>query len=426
MFYLNLGYKWHYEGMKKPGTGAVILASGNAAHRLHPSRIPGDLGALLLDPQLYLAGLDSGRCAPTCARLATHKWFGVDGLPDLQPGEAGSRAKLRNIEASIGAHWPAQVPLDSNEIDASALLALLAQHELGCSMLLAPSPLVGPGPSHLSTFDAWLESGIGAWRDLDAGQPLLATIAILDTALDEAAFGPTGLLESVVDLVSAREELGGAYVVIAQTTARHPFESQSAVVAAYLRLCKRLRECGVGIVVTNFCDLIGISCLALGATSSASGPSQSVRRLALAGFEDREGGGPLPAVYCHSSAAEFLTEDDIDAWKSKRFLRRVFDRTKYSESLYAAIAAGRPVASLPDWVQSKNNVTAAQHHYVERISTEVVRLSELPEKRRLEQVEDWLETADQNQLYLEERLNVEVKGTKAPVVEWSRLLENEA
>jgi hypothetical protein len=290
-------------------------------------------------------------------------------------------------------------------------------------MLIAPSPLVGPTGENLEACGAWLDQGIEAWTDLDVGQPLLATIAVHEEALDAAAFGPTGLLERLVDQISSREELGGAYVVVVQGAARHPFHAQERTVSAYLRLSRRLRESGLSAVVVNFCDLAGLSCLALGATATATGPFQSLRRIALTGFEERDGGGALPTLYCHASATEYLTEDDIGAWHEKKFFHRILDRTVFSENLYEAVVNGKAIGELPDWVQSKNNVAASQAHYLVRVATEVARLSAKPLGERLRRVEDWLEMADQKQLYIKERLGVRVQGQEAPVSEWARLLE---
>src|SRR4051812_32911732 len=105
MFLVNLGSKWPLANVNGV-EGAVFLAEGN--DRLKMSRPVQEFERLLFDPQLYLARLDAAHCGKACARLATHSWFGVEGLPD-QNG-ASAREWMNAIREQIEELWPRSAP----------------------------------------------------------------------------------------------------------------------------------------------------------------------------------------------------------------------------------------------------------------------------------------------------------------------------
>src|SRR5579863_3821464 len=159
----------------------------------------------------------------------------------------------------------------------------------------------------------------------------------------------------------------GVYIVVVQNEAGHPFESSRNVQRAYVRLSSAFAARGYGTVLPNFADVFGLVCLGVGATGCSSGPSQALRRLALAGYKEEGGGIALPRFYSHKLAAELATEADLDRIVGRRLLRRVEDRTPYSETLMDTLASGGSASQLQPWAESRSNVAMAHRHFIYRM-----------------------------------------------------------
>src|SRR5579863_3782905 len=298
MFALNLGYRWNFASTTAGIHDVIYLPQGNSRPRL--LRAPrGEAQGVLFDPQLYLAGLDANQCAKACVRLASFPWFGAH---ELQPFDSGTQ-KLTEWEAVsrevIAEHWTSAPPDEEAAIATACRDAIEFQLELGCSAILLPSPLITEREDEAQVPARWLDAATEAANELEVGQPLLASVALADTALNDAAFLPAGFLDTVVDQVSSRSGLDGVYIVIAQTEMRHPFQTDARVNRAYLHLCRAFSYIDYDTIVTNFADVFGLVCLGMGATGLATGQSHALRRLALSGLEDESFGKALPHLYSH-------------------------------------------------------------------------------------------------------------------------------
>ena len=62
------------------------------------------------------------------------------------------------------------------------------QVDIGCSHILLPTPLIERREDGAALIGAWLDAGISACEGLDVGQPVLASIALSETALDDSVF----------------------------------------------------------------------------------------------------------------------------------------------------------------------------------------------------------------------------------------------
>src|SRR4051794_15671965 len=92
---------------------------------------------------------------------------------------------------------------------------------------------------------------------------------------------------------------------------RHPLLAGEAVTRTYAHLTRAFANFGYEFVFVNFADVFGVACVGLGASGFVTGPTQSLRRLCLAGFLDDGGGLPLPHLYSHRAVAEFLPEREL-------------------------------------------------------------------------------------------------------------------
>jgi hypothetical protein len=358
-----------------------------------------------------------------CGRLATYPWFAVEGVEPFQSGGAGIRDWEAAVREQVANTWPAQVPAN---IQAATLLAVDFQTEIGCTHIILPAPLISEREDEGESAGIWLDAGIAAAGDLDIPLPLLATVAVSESALNQTAFQQGGLIEAIADQITARAGvLEGVYVVVVQTHRPcHPFDTPLAVSRAYVELTKAFASVGLTEVVLNFADLVGLVGCGVGATGFATGPSHGLRTLHIEGFQDEGGGLALPHYYSHRTSGEYLSETDLDRLVESRAFRRVIDRTSFSAPLVDHLLNGGSARNLPAWAESQNN-QAAQRHFLQRVIEEGRRLrrTRLVSDRR-DAVVDWLESAQANTLFVAERVGGRrpPPGRHAHAAEWLSLL----
>jgi hypothetical protein len=409
MFALNLGYRWNLASTTAGIHDVIYLPQGNSRPRLQ--RAPRtEAQGVLFDPQLYLAGLDAEQCTKACVRLASFPWFGVNELEAFDSGtgkltdwEAASRAVIAEL-------WTATPPDGDNAIATACRDVIEFQVGLGCSAIILPSPLITEREDEAQVPAQWLDAAVEAARELEVGQPLLASVALTETVLNDSAFLPAGFLDTVVDQVSSRPGIDGVYIVIAQIDARHPFQTDARVYRAYLHLCRAFAYLNYDTILTNFADVFGLVCLGVGATGLATGQSHALRRLALSGLEDEGFGKALPHLYSHRAVAEFLSESHLGPIAATRLLRPIRDTTRYSAALMGELARGGSASNLPRWAESQNNNNEASKHFLNRIASETEDLLQGSLAEREERVRAWLEDADANRVYLERRLSDAGRG----------------
>ena len=425
MFFLNRGYRRAVNEDIEHISGSLLLPSSNVSEKL--LRMPAEFNRILVDSQLYLATLSPNECKKACSRLATYPWFGIRGLPDFDSAETG----LRNWEQTIREHieplWPSMAPR-GNAINVASSSAIEFQLRMRVSFVILPSPLITEREDEAQTQAQWLDAGLDAARSLEVEQPVLATIALHEAVLNDTSFNPTGFLNTVIDQVTARENVDGVYVVVAQDGgAAHPFEADVRVLRAYLHIVRACVDRQYETIITNFADVFGLLCMGAGATAVASGPSHSLRRLSMAGFHEQGGGHALPQYYSHPCIGEFLPEahlTDVIA-QNRGALRHIRDRTDFSISLLDALERGKSAASVPAWAEGKNNIAEAQRHFVSRFAAESHRVGRRRDPAEREQhVRDWLDDAIAIRMFLERRFGeAALVGRYAPADSWLDLFE---
>lgn len=417
MFALNEGYQWKSSHFADSLHGVVYLASGNHQERMRRN-VLGDFAWQLFDPQLYLAGLAADRRTKVCARLATYPWFGVTGLPDFDSGNTSLTRWQSRIQGMIARGWPGTAPTGTN-IAACARSAVEFQADRGCTHIILPTPLIDEREDEAQAQGEWIDAGLEAAQDVDVGQPIVATVAVSEGVLNEAAFDRGGFLETIVDQVSAREGVVGAYIVVAQVQSHHPLQPPELVSRAYAYLTRAFVGCGYDFVFVNFADSFGVACAGLGASGFATGPSQSLRRLSLAGFQDDGGGTPLPHLYSHPVIGEFLPERDLSVLADKQLLAHVKDSTVHSGDLFNALERTGSAANVAAWVESRNNVTAASRHFIARMIAEGTHYARRTPEHRAARALRWLTEAAQKQALLARELRGEtIEPTYAPAATW--------
>jgi hypothetical protein len=416
VFIANAGYRWsHLTALD----GAIVLAQGVDSDRLQRGNVA--KSRVLFDPQLYLAGLSAEVASKACARLATYPWFGVE-LPDREANEGIQKYRQR-VQGLVPTLWPGEAPNDDDAAFEGARSALLAQFEFGCTDLILPTPLVTDRDDEFAAQLTWLDQGIKAVDAEDLSHlPVLATLAVADEALNDAAFDATGYLDGIVDAVVSRG-IEGVYLVVAQGQERHPFEISVRAARTYLHLAHAFSQAGLRQIVINFADVLGLLGLALGATAYCSGPSQSLRRLCLSSIRDQGFGQALPFVYSHKVACELSPESDLTAIRGKGLLGRVRDITEASQPLFRTVALGGSAADLAEWAESVGNVAASQNHLLLAYQREAERMREMDGVEAVEAIRDWLTSAAANVTYVEKKIGRPL-GRQVPANRWLEVFDS--
>ncbi|MCC6678882.1 MAG: hypothetical protein IT436_17285 [Phycisphaerales bacterium] len=417
MFALNEGYQWKSSHFADSLHGAVYLAAGNHAERMRRS-VLSDFAWQLFDPQLYLAGLEASRRTKVCARLATYPWFGVTDLPDFDSGNTSLPKWQARIQGMIARRWPGAAPT-GDDIAPAARSAVEFQADRGCTHIILPTPLIDEREDEAQAQGEWIDAGLEAAQDIDVGQPIVATVALSEGVLNDAAFNAGGFLDTIVDQVSSRDGVSGAYIVVAQLQSHHPLQPPESVSRAYAHLTRAFVKCGYDFVFVNFADAFGVACVGLGAAGFATGPSQSLRRLSLAGFQDEGGGIALPHLYSHPVVGEFLPERDLSVLAENDLLAHVKDQTVHSGDLFSALERTGSAANVRAWLESKNNLAAATKHFIARMIAEGTHYSRRTPEQRAARAERWLTEAARKQATLAEELDEEtIEPTFAPAATW--------
>jgi hypothetical protein len=425
MFHLNLGSRRVYSEVATHGI--VHLPSENNVDRLTPGK-SGDYQSVLLDPQLYLKGAAPADCQILCLRLAGYGWFGVAPLDDfdLRTPSGYSKEEKERARAQVARSWSAAVPSDPAGRQAAARAAIEMQLSVGATQLILPAPLITEREDEAGVQGDWIDDGVAATNDLEVDLPRLATVALHEEVLSDAAFQPLGFLDTVIDQVTSRDGVDGVYIVVAQKRSGHPFTTPERVLRAYLYLVKRFARRGYQAILTNYADVFGLICMGAGATGFATGASFRQRRLCIESLIDEGGGKVFPHYYSHRLIGELRTEEDLAAIIEHRLLQRVRDESPVAQPLLEVLDRGGSAGDLQAWAEGQNNLTAAVQHFIWRMNAEAQRLlaEPLPARRR-DMVRAWLEDADANALYIKNRLKKAApKGERvAPAGTWLRLYD---
>lgn len=423
MYLLNLGHSWQLERDLDVIENTILLAVGNTSAKLREKGGP-DTDWALFDPQAYLYGLDPEECASACSRLVSYEWYNKKGVPALSSDTKRSKWE-KELKEKRSEYWPDEAPRSEDDVRAACESAVAFQDEIGCTHIILPTPLIGEREDEAATAAEWLDHGLEEVDEQGLELPVLATVAVAEGALNDSACDEGGLLDAIVDQVTAREGIDGVYIVVAQSQKRHPFETPVEVLRAYAYLSQSFAET-YDIVLPNFVDVFGLVCMALGASGFGGGQSHILRRLSPEGFR-KSGGTPLPHFYAHGVVAEFRTETDLDEIVKSRLVTRVSDETRFSRPLMAELRRRGSASNLPRWAEGRGKVTVAHQHFVYRIASEAKRLAQIEDlNEREDAVREWVESAAANSDWIRKRLErreVELTGKAAPTELWLEVLD---
>ena len=346
----------------------------------------------LLDPQMYLAGLNAIQCRKTCANLASYPWFLAKGLKPYESGKQTQPEWRKDVIGRIHKIWRGQEPTEEKEIVAAIRACVTVQTIVQCEAVILPSPLTADPASDYSTELDWLDKGLEIAKAEAKTVPHYASIAISDTCLRGIPALKNDLIEAIADNVSSRK-LDGAYIVLELANENGYYCTHSNTMSAFLRLVWALNAGGVKRIVVGLSGTAGLLALVAGASCWSTGWYRGQRRLRLTDFVDA-GGRALPTYYSHPVATEFHLQNDLDRVTKAGLLGRVADETPASKNLLRALRDGKTVSDVADWRYTKSNVQTASEHFIRVCVRETERISDMNASELRDYGRDWIYKAE--------------------------------
>lgn len=375
--------------------GAVIFAAGLPLHTLERRNLDQHphLARRLLDPQVYLSGLDVARSTDACTKLASYGWF--DAEAPVFDSSAQKQSEWRGaVRADVVNTWTGRVPTDPQVIENRVRVCIETQQRLGCEAIILPSPLTTDVSTNFAAELVWLDIGLELAKRIAPGVPRLATIALSDTCIQGVDPWSSASLDTLLDQVSSREP-EGAYVVIEQASHDQLYETTANTLGTLVRLVRDLRAGRISKVVVPHAGVAGMLGAAVGAQIWSTGWYRGQRRLRLSEIEDSDDIKlAIPTYYSHALAGEIHLRTDLDTINAGGLLDLVADETAASSGLLRALRKkGGVVASVPAWEHKKGNTSAARQHFASALIRETATMRALRVEDRLDAAKRWLDNA---------------------------------
>ena len=367
MFLQNVGYRWT-SVEAAAASGAIFRASAQNAETALRREAPTP-AVCLFDPQLYL--LDCGVDDPAdysklLAKLATYPWFGLP-VDDFRSSEQTVRDWTKAIQENISDIWGRRRN-PRGEWSACVDACVRYQESFGCTAIVLPATLIVESSDNIDEDMARLDEAVEVARRITA-RPLIASLALDERALERLIPTESHLLDALVDGLSARNGVEGAYVTVALSLgSASDRTTRRRVAGSMLRLSRLLSTFGKRVYV-NFVELLGLVAQSVGAVGYGSGYGAKERRLCLADYRDNTRGMAFPKLLSWAAGMDFRVAD-LDTIAARgmmpwllTFLER--DRTEAASGLFDALAQQRPTRTVVDWEDRQNNVGAAELHYLQ-------------------------------------------------------------
>ncbi len=382
--------------LKLPGnvadiSGGIIYPIGVGYHSLMRRDIDTKYPHLtrrLLDPQLYLVRLDPYTCRKKCAYLATYPWFPIKSFEPFNSSKHRQREWQNSLTKNVHKLWIGKLPKEIKKIETIIAQCLQIQANLNCENFILPSPLTVDQTTDYATELQWLDAGFKKSNQINSDIPILATIAISDSALRLIEPWQNDMIDLIIDQVSSREP-DGAYIVLEQSNEKGYYCTHHNTVGCLLRLVYGLKAAGLRRVVISYTGTAGFLCILAGADIWSSGWYKSERKLKLSDIEDSEGRA-FPAYYSHNFASEIHLEDDLDDAYTKGLWPDIREITPASKPLDNALNKGRKVSDVAEWKYRSSNVTAAKEHFVYSAINHTREVSNLSRNELFTYGIDWL------------------------------------
>jgi len=389
-FFYNLGYNVKIE-LDQISDGGIFLASGMPLHQLERRDIVNKyhLKNTLFDPQLYLIGLDPYQTPKMCSNLVSYPWFGSVNTPTYDSAQMNIQSWNTRVRNNIANHWRGSLSESEKEILDSIEKCIDLQIQLGCAVIILPSPLTIDYSSNYETELKWLDLGIDAYKRASINLPLYATVSLSDSCLRMIEPKNNSLIELILDSVSARE-IDGVYIVIELSQEKNETRyigNKKTILSAMELVYSFSKICELG-VVTNFFGPYGLVLEALGSQVWCSDWYKSLVRLRLA---DKMGEGrTYPLYWSPKIGADIHMNGDFDRIVNSGNLDLVFSKNPASIGLYNAAIKGYSSSAVPGWRYAINNRMESINHYRYCLLESEKKIQNIAEAEKLNYISEWL------------------------------------
>ncbi len=370
MFYHNSRFNFKLADQSPDDIAGAILQPSVRAYptllgkrgSLIPEKQYSYLRQRLFDPQLYLADINKLVAGDVIVNLGTYPWFQCAHVAfEAKGAKGGARQWKREQAKAIRDSWRGAPATDADDIAVCARAAVQFQLAIGCEVIILPSPMTR-APGSYAAEAQWMEAGAAACRTLNVRVPVLATVAIADSALRHMRPGDSPLLQTVTAHVAACRGIAGAYIVLAQDAEDgYVCRNPDTLLSLLLLTDDLVRGAGLDVVV-NYMGTFGAVAAAVGAKIWSSGYYRSQRRLRTSDMEDSSG-RQLPRYYSTRLLGDVGVEKELDLVAAHAVGDRVLVDTEASRMLNQVLRSGGRVADVPQWQYRSTNVTAAMAHY---------------------------------------------------------------
>jgi hypothetical protein len=385
---------WTMPGKGVGVSGGIIYPIHLGYHTLRRRNIDKNYPHLtrrLLDPQLYLVGLDPYKCRKKCGYFASYPWFPTKDISEYDSSQHKQRDWQNELTKNVHNLWLGQLPKKYNEIENTIDNCLKEQESLNCESFILPSLLTVDQSTDYRTEIQWLDAGLKRSKRINDKRQNMATIAISDSCLRLIKPWENELIDLIVDQVSSRE-LDGAYIVLEQSHEQDYYCTHHNTVGCLLRLAYGLKASGLKRIVVAYAGTAGFLALLAGADIWSSGWYLAERKLKLTNIEDSEGRA-YPAYYSHNFASEIYAKNDIDSIYKNGLLPEIQELTDASKPLHKALKSGYKVDNVAEWRYKISNVTAAREHFLSSAINRTAEVANLGKDELLVYGLKWLEGA---------------------------------
>jgi len=399
MFLLNRGYSLKYND-KLAIHGMIVNISGLMMPAIERRDIP-ETDILLFDPQLYFPLNYSEKCQNTFCKLSTYPWF--NATPPEFDSTIINITNFRKELKAQNSNCNVSIPETIDEIRKRIMSCIEFQvsEEINATHIILPVPLVEDPEDEFSTQLVWINEGLDIASKFH-NKKVLITVALSEDVIIHKAFEKNALMQTIIDNLTAIEEVEGFYIVISRSSNNSNITEKN-IVQTVLELSYLLGKKINKKVILNFVDNLGFLGIAAGAYAFGSGYTNKERRLNFSDFIDKESGGaPLPHFYSYSLIGDFYPERDLSKIRDARLLRYIKgDITSFSKSLYNALMQKKDISQLVDWKETLNNVATAKNHRTELMIDKVNFLNTLNFSEKIEYTLEWLQNAESSKLYFD-------------------------
>lgn len=420
MFLLNRGYSTKIDSDLSVN-GLILSASGVNMPALE-RRSLSNLKIKLFDPQMYFPIELNSTCKTTFNKLATYPWYNPS-YPIFDSQEINLRDFTKQLEKKQ-THCSVSHPNSVNDLKHRIKMCIDFQVSIDTSHIIFPTPLITDAEDEFTEQLAWINASLELCANIK--KPKLITVALSDSILINKPFESNSLIQTILDNLTAFDDIDGFYIVISRSSTNTNITEKN-IVQTILEFSYILGHLMDKEVFLNFIDNLGFLGLAAGASYFASGYTNKERRLNFDDFIDSSSGGaPLPHFYSYKLIGDLFSDRDLSKIRDARLLKFIADDiTDFSENLYNALKNNIDIENITDWRESRNNVTKAKLHRTELLHKKVSELMSLDFNDKIKNTLSWLQQAEINASYLENRFkNDPISEDFRHITVWRNCFEN--